>query len=543
VHDVIAGRCDRSELFHRLTPGYERLLPEFGGRTAGAVSHAPVAGQTADRHLNSEFERYQLFESVCGLFLNIARSSAPPGLLVTLDDLHWADGPTLQLLMHFIRGLTAASLLLVGSYRTVEVDRAHPLTDMLAELSREHTYQRVMLAPLPRDDLTALVTSLGGIAPATVVVDAIYHQTNGNPFFVGEIVRHLQEQQRDLTDSSTATGKWDVPEGVHRVIGKRLARLGPDANLLLQASAVLGEPFTFDLLESMLDSETAPLLDALEEALRSGLIREEGPRYHFSHALVRQTLYDGLTLPRRQRLHLQAAAAIERVYARSLGPHFGEVAVHYRLSGSVTDIARAVDYSERAGDAAIKLLAYEEAATHWQAALELMADDDVGIPHRARLLERLGELLFIAGLDYSLGISAMEQALQLYESLGLHAESAQIHARLGRALSSVPETWDIPRAVRHFRAAQAILAQASDTSALGYVHAGLAQAAIWDVHVEDGLASSLAAMELAERMQDDALWHTLPWSTVGTCARAVGWPRARSSRNVPGKVPTDETTP
>ena len=438
------------------------------------------------------------------MLLNIARSSAPPGLLVTLDDLHWADGPTLQLLVHLIRRIALAPLLVVGTYRTVDVDRDHPLTDVLAELSREQMYQRVTLPPLTRDDMAALVTSLGGIAPAPAVVDAIYHQTSGNPFFAGEVVRHLQEQRRDLSDPSAVAEKWDVPEGVHRVIGKRLARLTIDANLLLQASAVVGEPFTFDLLEAMLDSETARLLDALEEALRSGLVREDGPRYHFSHALVRQTLYDGLTLPRRQRLHHRAAAAIERLYARNLGPHLGELAVHYRLAGSATDIARAIHYSEQAGESAIAFLAYEEAAAHWQAALELMPDGDTA--HRARLLERLGDLLFVAGLDYGQGISDMEQALNLCESLGLDAESAQVHARLGRALSSLPETWDIPRALRHFRAAQAVLAQTSETSALGYVYAGLAQAAIWDVHIEDGLASSLAAMDLAERIHDDALW-------------------------------------
>jgi DNA-binding CsgD family transcriptional regulator/tetratricopeptide (TPR) repeat protein len=146
------------------------------------------------------------------------------------------------------------------------------------------------------------------------------------------------------------------------------------------------------------------------------------------------------------------------------------------------------------------------AAAHWEAALALMADGDGDSTHRARLLERLGDLLFVAGLDYRQGISRMEQALQLHESSGSKEDSAQVHARLGRALSSVPETWDIPRSLMHFRAAQDSLAQAPETSALGVIQAGLAQADIWGVHIEDGLASSLAAMNLAERIGDEALW-------------------------------------
>jgi tetratricopeptide (TPR) repeat protein len=142
------------------------------------------------------------------------------------------------------------------------------------------------------------------------------------------------------------------------------------------------------------------------------------------------------------------------------------------------------------------VFAYEEATAHWLAALQQMDRHAVENRRRARLLERLGDLTYLAGLDYDAGIAHMLRALQLYEQLGEPELVAHVHSRLGSALSTLPESWDLPRAVHHYRRAEAILAEGSPSSALGYVYTGLAQVACWDVRIQDGLDASAKALEI-----------------------------------------------
>ena len=505
LHDYLRT-CRPDEVRAHLegvTPDAFRLLPDVAGWLPASRVESGARPPVRARR-DPEAERYRLFESVCGVLLNIARSP-PSGLLVCLDDLHWADPPTLQLVLHLARKLDEAPVVLVCSYRSTASGAGQPLLDALAELSRERLRQRLILNALSRDELGTLLTSLGGAA-APAVVDSIHAQTGGNPFFVRELVRHLRDQGHDLARADLAAADWGVPEGVHQVIGKRLSRLSRQANQLLQASAVLGEPLTFNMLGAMLDLEPPPLLDALEETLRAGLLREEGEQYHFSHALVRQTVYRGLAGARRQHLHLVAAAALERVQAPVLERHLGELAVHYARAGELADPDKAITYAERAGEAANAVFAYEEAASHWRAALQQMDRYQVAPERQARLLERLGDLTYLAGIDYDAGIAHLQRALQLYEQLGQADRAAHVHSRLGSALSMLPESWDLPRAVHHYRCAEAILAAGPPSSALGYVYAGLAQVAVWDVRVQDGLDASAKALDIAQRLHDEALW-------------------------------------
>jgi DNA-binding CsgD family transcriptional regulator/tetratricopeptide (TPR) repeat protein len=480
-----------------------RLLPELVSWLPASRVESDVRTAVHARPY-PEAERYRMFASVCELLLNIARSR-PAGLLVCLDDLHWADPPTLQLLLHLARKLDEAPVVLVCSYRSTASAGGQPLLDALAELSRERVCQRLLVNALARDELDALLKGLGGSA-APAVADSIHAQTGGNPFFVRELVRHLQDQGYDLAHAEVATADWGIPEGVEQVIGGRLSRLSREANQLLQASAVLGEPLTFRMLAAMLDVGSSALLDALEEALRAGLLREQGEQYHFSHALVRQTVYRGLTTARRQHLHLLAAAALEHLQAPAVGRHLGELAAHYARAGELADPDKAITYAELAGDAANAVLAYEEAASHWRTALRQMDSHPVEPVRRAHLLERLGDLTYLAGIDYDAGIAYLQGALHLYEQLGQTQRAARVHSRLGSALSTLPESWDLPRALHHYRRAEAILSARPPGSALGYVYAGLAQVAVWDVRIQEGLDVSARALDIAERLHDETLW-------------------------------------
>ena len=382
--------CPLEQLREQLgagAPEVALLVREVRARLPDLPSSPPVS---------PEEERYRLFESVSDFLLQIA-SSNPHGLLLCLDDLHWADKPTLLLLQHLARKLSNASLLVLGTYRTVDLDRTHPLSDILADLSRERLYERLLLASLPIDDAAAFVTEINGAPSAPAVVEAIYRDTGGNPFFVEEVVRQLRAEGRDLADPRAVVADWSIPEGVRQVIGKRLSRLSADSNRLLQAGAVLGEGFSFEVLGAVSGLvqngavDSAPVIDALDETLRAGLFREENRSYHFTHALVRQTVEAELSLPRKQRLHLLAGGAIERAYAGNPDALVAELAHHFFQAAPAGVADKAIAYAERAGARAQAIFAYEEAVRFYEMALQALdlqdAPDDA---RRCDLLLALG---------------------------------------------------------------------------------------------------------------------------------------------------------
>jgi DNA-binding CsgD family transcriptional regulator len=349
--------------------------------------------------VSPEYERYRLFESVTDALLNIARSS-PPGLLLVLDDIHAADRPTLLLLHHLARKLSSAPLVVVATHRTVDIDRTDTLQDVLAELARDATCERIMLSPLSADAVATMLVAMTGSPVAPVVAETIYRESGGNPFFVREMVRHLQAEDRDFTDSETVAGGWGIPDGIRYVLRQRLARLSPAANSLLQTAAVLGDGFSFDVVVAAVDSDQERLLEALEENLRAGVLREEGTRYYFNHALIRGAVYHELSLPRRQRLHLRAATAFQSMYAGHLGPHLASLAAHYRLAGAAADPMAVLDFVQRAGAAAADIFAWEEAVTLWQGALDRL--DELATAAQPDTMMRRGELLLDLGRVQSL---------------------------------------------------------------------------------------------------------------------------------------------
>ncbi len=223
----------------------------------------------------------------------------------------------------------------------------------------------------------------------------MYRETEGNPFFVGEVVRHLLAEGRDLSDDRTAAGQWGIPEGVREVIGRRMARLSAQTNLLLGAAAVQGDDLLPGLLAALTDLDTDALGNALEEAMAAGMLREARDGYEFTHALIRETLYALLSLPRRQRLHLRAAEAIEALYARSLTRWLAILARHYRLADAPAATVKARHYAVQAAEAAHAVFAWETEVTHLEEALALMDEDEVAA--RCDLLLIIGAALRSAG--------------------------------------------------------------------------------------------------------------------------------------------------
>ena len=304
-------------------------------------------------------EREEIEES-----LTAAAEAGP--LLLALDDLHLADRNTLALLARVARGAAGDRLMVLGAYRDADAVGT-PLLAAIADLRRDCDVERVPVEGLSVEEVETL---LHGTADAR----RIHDRTDGNPFFVRELARHLAER-RD--------GAGGVPDSVSDVVLARVARLSTNGAETLRRASVLGESFDLAVLERFDGPEG--VLDALDEAAAAGLLEDgAGGRYRFAHALTRDAVYGGTGASRRSDLHRRAAAALESVHGLEPGPVLGEIAVHLCVGADPTDRERAVELAEQAAAWAGERDAWEQVVTLLTRALAVV--DETDVDRRRRLM-------------------------------------------------------------------------------------------------------------------------------------------------------------
>jgi DNA-binding SARP family transcriptional activator len=400
---VLYGRCDEdlgapyqpfAEALRSLVPclgttrlrgvrGVEALLP----LVPGLIELLPDLA--APTRADPETERYALFDAVVAL-LEVASAGVP--VVLILDDLHWAAKPTLLLLRHLLRFGDRARVQIVGTYRSTDLDRSHPLAAMLADLHRgagSGTANRLTLSGLDEADVTTYVTEAG--YHDEELARALASVTGGNPFFLIEALRHVDE----------TGGVWDpttLPQGVRETVSRRLSRLPAETNTALAAAAVVGSRFALDLVEKVVEQD---LVDPFDEACKAGIVIEEpGGRYRFNHAIVRQSLLAELPSVRRMRLHQRIATTLENEPGAD-DELLAELAHHYFECAWAGNAAKAVEYCRRAADQAVARLAYEGAADLYGQALHALDEIDDELPDRddqaAELLVARCEALLAAG--------------------------------------------------------------------------------------------------------------------------------------------------
>jgi eukaryotic-like serine/threonine-protein kinase len=340
------------------------------------------------------------------------------------EDLHWADEPTLLLLEHLAKSISAMPRLVIATYRDTDLDVNRPFARTLESLVRQKLAARMQLHRLPMAGVEKMLAGLSEQKPPPSLARVIFEETEGNPFFVEEVFRHLVEEGK-LFDQS---GKFlaglrvealQVPDGVRLVLGRRLQRLGDDARRILTTAAVVGRVFPLELLEDLEKSNPDAALNAVEEAERARLVEPEpsgrSARYRFVHELIRQTLVETLSLPRRQRLHTRVAEALERVYASSLDAHVPALAHHLYEAGAAVPAEKAIHYLTEAAARATAAAAFEEALVPIDNALSLMEDDHSAA--FADLMERRGRCLLSLGRNDE-SVQSLEWASAAFDALG-----------------------------------------------------------------------------------------------------------------------------
>jgi predicted ATPase len=395
--------------------------------------------------LESQPARFRFFDSLTAFLKREARAQP---LVLILDDLHWADRPSLLLLQFLARELNDAHLFILGTCRDVGVDPAHPLTQTLGELARVGGSQNLLLPNLTESDIARFIELTTARAPTAALVTAIFQKTTGNPFFVTEVVHALLRDGHLEQGEELSAASLPLPQRVRVAVEHRLGKLSASCRQVLTTAAVLGSVFDISVLKAVEDSSPKRLsgdvvLEVLDEAVAARFVRHDPNhigRYRFSHALVRETLYATLSTEQRVQLHRQVGEALEHLWhvetepsrSTSSGQMLSELAFHFFQAAPRGNTRKAMTYAVQAGERATALFAYEEAASHYQHALQLLALQPGDELQRCELLLALGDAQRRAG-NTAAARETFRAAADLARILRTYGEGQQASSLLARA--------------------------------------------------------------------------------------------------------------
>jgi hypothetical protein len=477
-----------------------RLVPALATR---------VPDLPASKASDSDTERYLLLQGVVEL---LALASQHQPVVLVLDDLQWADTASLEVLRYLIAADQPMSVLVLATYRDSSLSHTHPLLDTLATLRRQSSVNRIELTGL--DDV-GVVSFMEAIAGHTLdhagvsLADAVYRETDGNPFFVGEVLRHLSETGAIYRDNNRWLVGFDIlndvglPNSVREVIGARVGRMGESAGQVLSLAAVIGRDFDLDVLARAADMSEDELLAVLDASATAALVREapQAGRYNFAHALIQHVLYESLGPTRSARAHRKVAEALEELYGQRAGARVGELARHWFNATQPKDIAKALDYSRQAANAALESLAPGDALRYYSQALDLYAQADDRDP--------------VLGLDLAIGLGTAQHQTGNPEFRDTLLGAARQAAALGnthrlvtaalandRGLFSTTGTVDADR-VEILEAALALLPTGGPDRAL--VLATLCKELIFGSSIERRQALANEAVAIAQSLGDNAV--------------------------------------
>lgn len=507
---VIEGRCSSTEssvpyaplmnaLRFRIAKGEGEAVAEMLGPLRAVL--APIFPQLPDNPAVAEprSDRERPFELI---FTVLERLAADEPMLLVLEDVHWADPTSLELLHHLAHRAPAFRMLVVATYRTDELHAAHPLRRLLGSLARDRVGQELRIEPLSRDETTEMLTGLLETTPDSEFAAAIWKRSEGNPFFVEELLSVLSAGGAVAPNAESARilERTPLPATVSEAVVERVNALGASAVETLSAAAVIGRSFDFEDLRGVLGMSELELLEVLEQLVAHQLLREDKlerkDSYSFPHALMQEAMYESLISRRRRVLHRRVAQALERRSGKT-PPRLDELAFHFRIGG---DHERAWNYSRLAGDEAVRLRAWDDAAAHYEnalASLEEMTDES---DRAADLIERLAAVAWRRSKSAE-AAQFTEEALRLRRALG-HDEEA---ARLLRRIASLRiEEGDTEGAGEALDEALRLLGKTPDSNQLGAIYDDLGKLSLGRGELDRAESLLMQGLSLASRNAENA---------------------------------------
>ena len=452
-----------------------------------------------------ENDRLKLFEGVAHFFLGISRQEP---VMLFMDDLQWAA--SLELFHHLARRIGNQPVLILATYRDEELKNNSSLWGTVLAMNRERLFHHLPLAPLGVSEVESLISSRSDKAVAAQLAGLVYRKTEGNPFFVEEVLRLLQERRvlfvSDAGWRVTDTEALETPESVKVIINERLERLGKDAEELLRMASVIGREFPLCLIRDLMGNADEALIEVLDRCEGAGLILSQQAHgeeiYSFTHDMMQEALYESVGPARRRRHHLRVGHAIEKLYGSRLEEWY-DVLGHHFFEGN--ELEKAIEYSLKAGDRACAVCSWGRASTHYQTAVELLEELNAGPRQQAEVLEKVAlATMWLGKGKESLG--HWEKALSLYESLGDAKKAGAVHLHLYQQYYSAVGIRDREKGYRHSVESLRLLEPEGDTIELAqaYTRLGLVSAHRQNVPLSAGIASLEKGLALAHRLGDAA---------------------------------------
>jgi predicted ATPase/KaiC/GvpD/RAD55 family RecA-like ATPase len=468
-----------------------KLVPEISQKLRAFPQSFPIS---------PEQEQNRLFEAVSQFIINISQENS---LLVVLDDLQWTD-PSSLLLMHYLaRGVQKTPLLLLGAYRSTDIDTKHPLTPVLAELNRERLPQEIQLKRMSLSDVSEMIKNI--LEQENVPQEfctLVYEKTKGNPFFAEEVVKSLKEEGIIYREGN----KWafkdvssiEFPETVKNVVKARFSRLDEDCQNVLTMASFIGNDFTLEAMCAVTGIEEDKLLKLMDKMFKTGLIKEQIVRGEgicsFADILVRDVVYEEVSPLTRKKTHGVVGCALENVYVKTVDEHYGELASHFLESG---DKGKALGYFLKAGDKAAKIYANSEAASYFQSALKLLEEKEDETREKARVLEQLGDIKRLVG-EYDLCMKRWNEALQVWKQLDEKDKTARLYRKMAMILWS--DLGNTVGARENFEKASGILEGEPENVELAALYADRARMSFFTEDVTKARSWAEKALELAKKL-------------------------------------------
>jgi len=468
-----------------------KLVPELSQKLRTIPQSFPIS---------PEQEQNRLFEAVSQFITNISRETP---LLVVLDDLQWTD-PSSLLLMHYLaRGVQKTSLLLLGAYRSTDIDDKHPLTPVLTELNRERLPQEIQLKRMSFSDVTEMIKNiLEQEAVPEEFCKLVYEKTRGNPFFAEEVVKSLKEEGAIYVEE----GRWlfkevsaiEFPKSVKNIVKTRFSRLDDEYQSVLTFASFVGNDFTLEAMCALTGIEEDKLLEIMDGLLKTGFIKHTVIRGEdicsFADIIVRDVVYEEVGPFKRKKLHGAVGSALEKIYAKTIDEHLGELASHFLESGNKD---KALDYFLKAGEKAQKVYANAEAASYFQSALRLLEEREGELQEKERVLEQLGDIENLVG-EYDACTKHWGEAALLSTKLQEKEKTATLHRKMATILWD--KIGDTKKANEHHEAALKILEAEPESVELARLYEDIAHMVRRKGEAAKAPAWAEKALALAEKL-------------------------------------------